>query len=177
MAKWSEPVADSEDEDDDGARRVTLNEMKVLSARCAPTTPTSVLDSIVQVESGFDPLAIGVNGRRHQSLRFASRAAAIAKAKALISQGQRIDLGIAQVSSANLAGLGLSVEDAFDACKNLAAASRLIDEGYARALERGKPRRSILQMTYSIYNTGDTARGLANGYAESVTTSADTRGR
>ena len=138
-----------------GARRLRASAVTKLADRCAPTAPASVLAAIVQVESGGDPLRIGVNGARRRVNSSASKATAVALAGQLIARGDSIDLGLAQINSRNLAGLGLSLDEVFDPCANLAAAATMINRGYAAALKAGEPNRPILQMAYSIYNSGD----------------------
>ena len=151
-----------------GRRRLDTAAVIHIADRCAPTAPASVLASIVQVESGGDPLRIGVNGPRHQVYTAASNADAVALARQLLDRGHNIDLGLAQINNRNLAGLGLTLDDVFDPCDNLAAAATMINRGYAAALRAGEPNRPILQMAYSIYNSGDQLRGIANGYAAKV---------
>ena len=157
------------------ATRLRPSMVRDLADRCAPTAPSSVLASIVQVESGRDPLRIGVNGPRHQVYSPTSQSDAVALARQLIGQGESIDLGLAQINSRNLPDLGLSVERVFDPCVNLAAAATMINRGYAAALRAGEPNRPILQMAYSIYNSGDGVRGIANGYAAKVEAARRTR--
>ena len=151
-----------------GARRLRSSMVTSLADRCAPTAPATVLASIVQVESGGDPLKIGVNGALHRVYSPVSKPAAVALARQLIARGDSIDLGLAQINSRNLGGLGLSLDEVFDPCANLAAAATMINRGYAAALKAGEPNRPILQMAYSIYNSGDQVRGIANGYAARV---------
>jgi hypothetical protein len=63
-----------------------------------------------------------------------TQAAAIATATELIErQGRSVDLGLMQVNSANLRPLGLTVADAFDPCRNMAAGARILQEGYSSA--------------------------------------------
>ncbi len=143
-------------------------QVQSLAKRCAPTTPAAVLTSVARVESGFNPLLIGVNGRRHRVVRAGSIDEAEAAATRLIASGASLDLGLAQINSRNLRHVGLSVRDAFDPCRNLAAAAQLIDEGYLAALSHGAPNRPLLQMAYSVYNTGGSERGMENGYAAKV---------
>ena len=126
------------------------------------------LTSIARVESGFAPLLIGVSGPHRSVVRPTTKAEAVETASELIAAGRDIDLGLAQINSRNLAALDMSVEDAFDSCRNLAAAGRILDRGYERALITGQGNRPILQMAYSIYNTGNTDDGLRNGYVARV---------
>jgi type IV secretion system protein VirB1 len=139
-----------------------------LADRCAPSQPARTLASIARVESGYAPYRIGINGPVRRSLRPGSKAAAIEAAQRLIAEGANIDLGLAQINSRNLAGLGLNVEDAFDPCRNLAAAAVILERGYLLALKAGPRGQSFLETAYSLYNTGNMSRGLANGYAAKV---------
>src|SRR3990167_7991228 len=107
-----------------------LFEALTVVAQCAPAVAPETLLSVVQVESRFDPLAIGVNGKPRVSVSAATPKEAAAKASALIAAGRSIDLGLAQINSKNLGWLGLSVEAAFDPCRNLAAAARVLQAGY-----------------------------------------------
>src|SRR5690606_27037110 len=109
-----------------------LLEVQTLAAQCAPQVAAETLLAVAKVESGFNPLAIGVNGKPQVRVRAADRRDAIAQASALISAGRSVDLGLAQINSRNLAWLGLTVEDAFDPCRNIAASARLLQDGYAR---------------------------------------------
>ncbi len=156
-------------------RKLSRAAVTALADRCAPTAPAAVLASIVHVESGGSPLRIGVNGPRHRTYTPPSTGEAVALARSLIHRGASIDLGLAQINSANLTALGLSVEDAFDPCRNLAAAAVMINRGYAQALHAGEPDRPILETAYSIYNSGDGVRGIVNGYAAKVEAAGSVR--
>jgi len=63
-----------------------------------------------------------------------------------------------QIDSANLAHLGMSIANAFDACRSTQAGPRILEEDYQAAV-RDK---------LSSYNTGDPARGIVNGYVARV---------
>jgi type IV secretion system protein VirB1 len=148
--------------------RLTAPQTTALAERCAPTAPASVLVSIVHVESGFLPLTIRVNGAHSRVLHPDSGAVAVEQAKTLIQAGRNIDLGLAQINSRNLSSAGLSVAEAFEPCRNLSAAAEILNRGYARALTTDRSNRPILQMAYSIYNTGNADSGLTNGYVAKV---------
>jgi type IV secretion system protein VirB1 len=126
--------------------------------------------SIVQVESGFNPLALNVNGAADPRPP-QTKAEAIRTAEALIRQGRNIDLGLAQINSKNLGWLGLTVADAYDPCRNLAAAARVLEAGYVSAA-RLAPQQQALRMTFSAYNTGSHASGFRNGYVAKVEAAA-----
>jgi type IV secretion system protein VirB1 len=151
---------------------MTVAAALALAAQCAPSVAPETLLSVVQVESRFNPLAIGVNGAPRIVVSAGTKAEAVARASALIAAGRSVDLGLAQINSKNLGWLGLSVADAFDPCANLAAAARVLQDGYARGnVDRVGPQ-AALQTALSIYNTGRADRGFANGYVGKVTRAA-----
>ncbi len=151
---------------------IDLSTMMALAQTCAPSVAASTLLAVAQAESGFEPLAIGVNGRRPIQIIATSKAGAVATAERLVAAGGAPDLGIAQISVRNLAGLGLSVEGAFDPCRNLAASARVLAAGYDRAEPQPGSEQAALRTALSYYNTGDPQRGFRNGYVAKVTAAA-----
>ena len=123
--------------------------------------PTEVMQHVVHVESGHNPFAIGVVGgqlvRQPQNI-----GEAIATVRMLEEQGHNFSVGIAQVNRANLGKYGLdSYEQAFDACANLAAGSRILAECYASAgNDWGK--------AFSCYYSGNFIAGYRDGYVQKV---------
>lgn len=142
-----------------------------LSARCAPDVAPMTMAAIAHAESRFDPLAIGVNrGPAAGRPRTAAEASRIARG--LIARGADIDLGLAQINVANLSRLGLSIEDAFDPCRNLEAGATVLRAGYQPASEDPDARQQALRVALSLYNTGHPVRGFRNGYVARVEASA-----
>jgi type IV secretion system protein VirB1 len=139
-----------------------------LAPACAPGVAPSTLLAIAQVESGLDPLAIGVNGPGAARVRAASPEAAIRQAESLIAAGRNVDLGLAQINVRNLTRLGLTIPAAFDPCRNLAASASLLTENYRRALPSSGPGQLALRTALSFYNTGSAERGFRNGYVARV---------
>jgi type IV secretion system protein VirB1 len=143
-----------------------------LAPVCAPSVAPQTLLAVARVESGLDPLAVGVNGPRSRQLSYADPVDAVRAARALIAAGENIDLGLGQINSKNLAPLGLTVEDAFDPCRNLAAAAQILAAGYRRAAPDSEHEQEGLRTALSFYNTGRPDRGFANGYVAKVTAAA-----
>lgn len=120
-----------------------------------------VMQHIVEVESGYNPFAIGVVGgqlvRQPQNL-----GEALATAKMLDAKGYNFSLGLAQVNRANLGKYGLdSYEEAFDACPNLSAGARILAECYASSGgDWGK--------SFSCYYSGNFMTGYRDGYVQKV---------
>jgi len=149
--------------------------LTALALRCAPAAAPETLLAVAEVESGRNPLAIGVNRGAVAPPPAATRDAAIATARRLLARGANLDLGIAQINSANLAPLALTVEDAFDPCRNLAAAARLLSADYQVAHQVLADEQAALRRALSRYNTGDDARGFRNGYVARVEAAAAAR--
>ena len=146
--------------------------MQTLAEACAPSVAPATLLAISKVESGFDPLVIGVNGPAPRRLSFATPSAAAAAARQLIAEGASVDLGLGQISSRNLAGLGLTVDTAFDPCRNLAAAAEVLVGDYLRTAPAVGREQDGLRTALSYYNTGRRDRGFANGYVAKVVVAA-----
>lgn len=144
-----------------------------LAAQCAPGVAPSTLLAVARAESALDPFAIGVNGPGARRGRARSAAEAVTMARGLLRAGRDIDLGLAQINVRNLARLGLSLEAAFDPCRNLAAGARVLRDGYERGAARHGPGQPALRVALSYYNTGHAERGFANGYVARVTAQAD----
>ncbi|HEY2355942.1 MAG TPA: lytic transglycosylase domain-containing protein [Phenylobacterium sp.] len=149
-----------------------LSAMQTLAEACAPSVAPATLLAISKVESGFDPLVIGVNGTAPRRLSFQSPSAAAAAARQLIAEGASVDLGLGQINSRNLPGLGLSLEAAFDPCRNLAAAAQVLVSDYLRTAHAVGQEQYGLRTALSYYNTGRPDRGFTNGYVTKVLAAA-----
>lgn len=144
---------------------LSISAAAALAYQCAPAVAPETLLSVAHAESELDTLAIGVN-HGPRAARPTNEADAARIAKALIAQGYSIDLGVAQINSRNLQWLGLSVDDAFNACRNFAAAARMLQTNYAATSRSGPD--DPLGRAISRYNTGNDRRGFANGYVGRV---------
>lgn len=145
-----------------------LASVVALAQQCAPSVAPETLVSVVHAESKFDTLAIGVNARGVRPEIPATPAAAARIARSLIAKGYNIDLGLGQINSANLRWLGLSVEDTFDPCRNLAAAARVLSSNFLDAARTLGSSDRAISVALSMYNTGNQARGFGNGYVARV---------
>ena len=77
-----------------------------------------------------------------------------------------------QVNSLQFAALGLTVGAACDPCRNLQAGAHLLMAAYVPP-PPGADAQPALRQALSRYNTGDPARGLANGYVGRVQQAAE----
>lgn len=145
-----------------------LSAVMALAQQCAPSVAPETMASIAYVESRFNPYAIGVNRAAGLSRQPRNKAEAIATARALLAQGKNIDLGIGQINSNNLGWLRLTVEDAFDPCRNLSAASKVLTSNYQSVARSASSPQHALRLSVSMYNTGSQTRGFGNGYVRKV---------
>jgi type IV secretion system protein VirB1 len=151
---------------------LTLAVLLGLARACAPAVAPETLLSVARAESGFDPFVVAANTTPRRVFHPASADAATAIAGALIRAGRSVDLGLGQINSRTLAGLGLGLADAFDPCRNLATSARVLEDGYLRAAPAPGDEQTALRTALSRYNTGDPQRGIRNGYVARVTRAA-----
>ncbi|MES4992425.1 lytic transglycosylase domain-containing protein [Phyllobacterium sp. 22229] len=136
-----------------------------VAQQCAPQIAVETLAAVVSVESGFNPLAIRINSDYPLADQPANKAEAIETASILIAEGHDVDLGLAGISSGNLARLGLSISDAFDLCLNLKASASLLDGYYRAAIEGGATKTQAERvMLRSYYGHGEGSLGEMVGY-------------
>lgn len=133
--------------------------MLELLLACAPAVDPVTMAAIVKQESGGQLWVINDNNGK-RSYRLGSKAEAVLKATELISAGHSIDMGLAQINSKNLGWLGLSVEQVFEPCENIAAGAKVLENGYKKT--------GSLPQALSMYNTGRPNSPVGQKYAESV---------
>ncbi len=138
-----------------------------LAAQCAPSVAPATIAAIVQTESQGNELAINVNGLGRKVALPTSVAQAVAVARAYVERGYSVDLGLSQINSRNMKKLGLTWDNVFDPCTNLAAAGAVLAGNYHRVSAGLHPQRA-LRIALSMYNTGSQSRGFANGYVGKV---------
>lgn len=143
-----------------------------LVQECAPWASPQTMAAIVRRESGFNPLSIGINGGAKLSRQPVSKQEAVATANWLIERGYNIDMGLGQINVKNLSRLKLSVGDAFDGCKNIAAAATLLSWNFQSAKGRIAGEQQALLSAISMYNTGNASAGFSNGYVHGVVANA-----
>jgi|ThiBio_1000_plan_1041568.scaffolds.fasta_scaffold00653_19 type IV secretion system protein VirB1 len=147
---------------------IARSDFIAMSRQCAPSVAPETMAAIVKTESDFRPFAIGVNNGASLGTQPKTKEEAVQKAKELIANRYNVDLGLAQISSFNLSVVRLSVEDAFDPCKNLAAAAWILENNYLAAKKQTKDEQSALRAALSAYNTGSFSKGFGNGYVRKV---------
>ena len=140
-----------------------------LLTACAPLVHPGTAQALIAVESGFNPHAIGVvAGALERQPRNAAEA--IATANALQREGRNFSVGLAQINVGNVKRLGLTISEAFDACRNLGAMQTVLGECFDRA-GRAESQRN-LRRALSCYYSGNFTTGFRHGYVGRVVLAA-----
>jgi type IV secretion system protein VirB1 len=137
----------------------TVIEFLALAEKCAPTVAPQTMAAVVNVESTYNPFAIGVVGGRLVR-QPKNSGEAIATARQLETDGWNFSLGVAQVNRYNLPKFQINYEQAFDACTNLRVGSKILEECYLRALKIVPEPQAALQAALSCYYSGNFKRGF-----------------
>ena len=140
---------------------------------CAPLVDPRTAAALVEVESSFQPHAIGVVGGQLQR-QPRTRAEALATAHPLQADDWHFSVGLAQINVHNLPRLGLSLERAFDPCTNLRAMQSVLGECMDRAQtpEPSTADQQHLRRALSCYYSGNFSTGFAHGYVRRVALAA-----
>ncbi|MBV8401894.1 MAG: lytic transglycosylase domain-containing protein [Acetobacteraceae bacterium] len=107
---------------------------------CALNVHPVTLEAVIRVESGGRADAVNHN-----------------------RDGTR-DFGLMQVNERHLREFGVTVQEVMDPCTNVRIGGAILAANYARAVQTYGEGQRALQAALSAYNTGDFARGFANGY-------------
>jgi type IV secretion system protein VirB1 len=142
----------------------------MLASQCAPSVAPQTVAAIVRTESRGHQFALNVNGGKQPTAQSNATDAA-ATARRYINAGYSVDLGLGQINSRNLRGLGLTLETIFEPCTNIAALGTILSANY-KSVRPGRDPQEALRMALSMYNTGSSSRGFANGYVGKVVVSA-----
>jgi type IV secretion system protein VirB1 len=150
---------------------MTPLDFMTLAQQCAPQISPITMAAIVRIESGFNPYAIGVaHGRllRQPS----NEVEAMASVRSLEANGWNFSVGLAQVSRANWHAYGLTEQNAFDPCRNLAVGAAILQSCFASARHAQADIQAALRASLSCYSSGDFSTGYRTGYVQRVVKSA-----
>lgn len=139
----------------------------LLAQQCAPQISPITMAALVRTESGFNPYSIGVvHGRlvRQPS----SVVEAIATTRALEANGWNFSTGLAQVNRSNWFAYGLTEENAFEPCRNLAVGAAILQRCFASARLAEADTQTALRASLSCYASGDFSTGYRTGYVQRV---------
>ena len=145
--------------------RLSMGVLQTLVRRCAPTTPESVVMSIIAGESGGRPFVVSQNRPTRSRFAASSRSEAEAELTRMEAHGANFDIGLMQLNSETLHHMHVQVAQALDPCRNIFLGASIFDAAYAASYARHGSTMMLLS-AYSAYNTGDPERGVRSGYAD-----------
>jgi type IV secretion system protein VirB1 len=125
---------------------------------CAPNIGPRTMTAIVHVESGGNRFAVRDN-TLDRAFYPKSTDEAVRLANYLLGKHHNLDLGISQLNSANLPGLGMSVRQTFNPCDNLRGGASILAGDYRRAVAKFGPGQYALRRAIGAYNTGSLFAG------------------
>jgi len=156
-------------------------DVAALQSHCLPAVPLSTLSAIIRVESDGNPNAMQIDFPRvilkrwhlpEGTLRLKRQPATQREALEWLGYFERrgifVDVGLMQVSTVEARRRGISVESLLAPCSNLRAGWQILDSAYQIEVKIYGPGQGALQHAISRYNTGDTQRGIDNGYLARV---------
>lgn len=137
---------------------------------CAPQVDVRTALALIGAESAGNAHAIGVVGG---SLLRQPRSypEALATARSLSAQRFNYSVGLAQINVRNFSRLGLSLQSAFEPCKNLAAMQTLLVDCFDRApvpMANRQDTQRRLRQALSCYYSGNYSTGFRHGYVDRV---------
>jgi type IV secretion system protein VirB1 len=161
------------------AQTMSLSQLRDM---CAPTAPLSTLAAIISAESSGNPSAIQIDfpkallrgwGLTPGTLRLQRQPIDANEAGEWIAylNAHRIsvDVGMMQVSTDEAVRRHIAPNALLDPCTNIRTGWSILEDDYKIEVNRFGPGQVALQHALSRYNTGDTNKGIDNGYLARVT--------
>ena len=142
--------------------------MAALLNECAPEVSPVLMQALVRSESSWRPFAIGMDKSQGAAKQPSSLSEAIATAKGLAAAGRKFSVGLAQIHVSNVALYGMTWEQAFDACQNLAVGQKILWNFYYRASASGYSGVAAVWAALRGYNSGSVDRAISDDYANRI---------
>lgn len=148
------------------AHSATKEDVLETIEQCAPLSYKKIMKSIALRESSFNPFAINLNGAEFSKRHIRSKEEATRFLEMLKTSDVNFDAGLMQINSYHfrsggyLSGMGYAYLDLLDPCKSVVMSSLILKEAHDRTGD--------IISALSIYNTGNSKKGLENGYVEGV---------
>src|SRR5271169_37136 len=148
-----------------------------LESTCLPTAPLTTLRAVIQVEASGNPNAMQIDFPKtllkrwnlaEGTLRLKRQPASQREALDWLAYFQSydifVDLGLMQVSTAEAKRRGISPESLLEPCTNLRVGWQILEDAYQIEKKTYGPGQEALEHAVSRYNTGNSQRGITNGY-------------
>ena len=136
--------------------------------QCAPQVSPVLMQALVRVESAWRPLSIGMDKGHGTVQQPTTLAEAVSTAKSLMAAGRKFSVGLAQIHVSNVALYGLTWEQAFEPCRNLAIGQKILWNFYHRASASGYSGVAAIWAALRGYNSGGVDRAISDDYASRI---------
>lgn len=139
-----------------------------LAQNCAPDIDAALVVRLIERESGFNPFAIGLDGRaalRPQPRNFDE---AVQAAERLIREGKTFSVGSAQLHITNVRRLRLTWRQVFHPCTNLRYGQTIFLHFHRQAIAAGLRGDDAVFAALRGYNSGRIHGSVSNGYATAI---------
>jgi|SRR5215469_67217 len=156
--------------------------LMLLRDRCAPAAPLSTLAAIISTESGGKPNAIQIDFPKALLRRWGLPPGTLRLQRQPIDANEAgewiaylnahrisVDVGLMQISTDEAVRRHIQPAALLDPCTNVRTGWSILEDDYKIEVNRFGPGQVALQHALSRYNTGDTNRGIDNGYLARVT--------
>jgi len=131
-----------------------------LAALCGPGVDPVTTAAIVKAESHFEPLAIRDNTLQ-VTFRPASRGVAESTLSELVRRGDRLAIGLMQITTPWVARLHMRATDLLDSCTNVRVGTWILSNNYNACRAPGRAPKATLECALSAYWAGDGRTGGA----------------
>lgn len=161
--------------------RAQNTDIAALVSRCLPGAPLSTVIAIVRTESNANPNAVQIDFPKSLlkqwhlpdgTLGLRQQPSSTREALDWLGYLQRravfVDLGLMQVSTAEAQRRGIPADSLLEPCTNLRVGWHILEEDYRLEMKTHGPGQEALRHAISRYNTGDSRRGITNGYLARV---------
>ncbi len=142
--------------------------MAALVDQCAPQVSPVLMHALVRAESAWQPFAIGMDKAQGTVKQPVTLAEAISRARELVAAGREFSVGLAQIHVSNVTRYGMTWEQAFDACQNLAVGQKILWNFYHRASASGYSGVAAIWAALRGYNSGGIDRAISDDYASRI---------
>ena len=128
------------------------------------------MHALVKTESSWKPYAIGPDSGGTYIQQPKSLDEAVRTAKELKSAGRKFSVGLAQIHISNIESRGLTWEQAFNPCQNLALGQKILWDNFKRAQREGYQGIDAVWAALRGYNSGGVHRPISDKYAQKIFT-------
>ncbi|MES3022793.1 MAG: transglycosylase SLT domain-containing protein [Pseudomonadota bacterium] len=135
---------------------------------CAPAMNRALMAALVRRESDGNRFAIGMDGNGVPVAQPTNLIDAVAAAEGLARIGKGFSVGLAQIHISNIRSMGLSWEQAFDACTSLRKGQQIFEHFHVRAIAAGFKNGEATFAALRGYNSGNVFAPISNNYASAI---------